>query len=552
MKKTILAMAMAAPLALSAASANAETLKIGMSQYPEGLHPVLVSNSAASYILSTAWRHSVIYGKDWQPYCNVCVEIPTFENGLAERYSREDGSDGIKLTVSIKDDLFWGDGTPVTSKDLQLGWEIERDERVGNPGLQEAQTMEKFVALDDKTFEVYLNKVSFKYRTDYFPDPMPAHIEGEIYRADPSSYSKTTKYATEPTNPGLFYGPYVLSKVSAGSFITVVRNPHWKGKSPAFDEIIFKTVENTSALEAHLLSGSVDYIPGELGLSLDQALQLEKRQGDKFKFHFEPGLLYEHLDTTMDNPHLAKKEVRQALMYGANRQQLVDKLFMGKQPIAHTNTSPRDFGYSEDVKQYEYNPNKAKELLNQAGYTLKNGVMVDGEGNELHLELMTTAGNKTRELVQQVLQSQWKQIGVKVSIVNQPARVYFGETLTQRKHKGLAMFAWYSAPENPPRTTLHSNSIPTEANSWSGQNYIGYKNPEMDALLEKVEAELDDKKRESIFRDIQNIYAEDLPALPLYFRSDSFVMPKWLEGVTPTGHMFASSNWVEEWYSTKK
>ncbi|WP_163392291.1 peptide ABC transporter substrate-binding protein [Enterovibrio norvegicus] len=551
MNKTLLTLAIAAPVAFSSVSVSADTLKIGMSQYPEGLHPTLVSNVAASYVLNTAYRKTVIYGKDWQPQCNVCVEIPTFENGLAKRITREDGSEGIKLTVTVRDDLFWGDGTPLTTKDIQLGYEIQKDERVGNPGLQEAKTMEKLVLLDDKTFEVYLSKVSFKYRTDYFPDPLPEHVEGALYRADPTNYSKTTKYATDPTNAGLYYGPYVLNKVSPGSFITAQRNPHWKGQPPAFDELVFKTVENTSALEAHLLSGSVDYLPGEIGLSLDQVLQIEKRHGKKFNVHYEPGLLYEHLDTTMNNPHLAKKEVRQALLYGANREQLVDKLFSGKQPVADTNTSPRDLGFYPEVKRYEYNPEKAKSLLKQAGYTEKNGVMVDADGNELHIELATTAGNKTRELVQQVLQSQWKKIGVKVSINNQPARVYFGDTLTQRKHKGLAMFAWYSAPENPPRTILHSNSIPTEDNGWSGQNYIGYQNPKMDALLERVEAELDDEKRKAIFFEIQKIYAEDLPALPLYFRADSFVMPKWLEGVTPTGHMFASTNWVEEWTTTK-
>ncbi|WP_028024124.1 peptide ABC transporter substrate-binding protein [Enterovibrio calviensis] len=551
MKKTILALAMAAPLALSAASASAETLKIGMSQYPEGLHPILVSNVAASYILSTAHRGTVIYGKDWLLQCNACVEVPSFENGLAERIKLEDGSEGIKMTVTIPDDLFWGDGVPVTTKDMKLGFDIATDKRVGNPGLQEAKTMEKLVLLDDKKFEVYLNKITFKYNT-FVPTPMPAHVEGDLYAKDPTSYSKTTKYATEPTNPGLYFGPFVLSKVNAGSFITAEQNPHWKGKSPAIDEIIFKAVENTSALEAHLLSGSVDYLPGELGLSLDQVLQLEKRHGNKFNVHYEPGLLYEHLDTTMDNPHLAKKEVRQALLYGANRQQLVDKLFAGKQPIADTNVSPRDTTFFADVKRYEYNPEKAKQLLLDAGYTLKNGVMVDGDGNALQIELMTTAGNKTRELVQQVLQSQWKQIGVKVNINNQPARVYFGETLNKRKHKGLAMFAWYSSPESPPRTTLLSTNIPTEENGWSGQNYIGYTNPAMDELLNKVEAELDTEKRKKIFHDIQNIYAEDLPALPLYFRADSFVMPKWLEGVTPTGHMFPSTNWVEEWYTTKK
>ncbi len=136
MNKTLLTLAIAAPVAFSSVSVSADTLKIGMSQYPDGLHPTLVSNVAASYVLNTAYRKTVIYGKDWQPQCNVCVEIPTFENGLAKRITREDGSEGIKLTVTVRDDLFWGDGTPLTTKDIQLGYEIQKDERVGNPGLQ--------------------------------------------------------------------------------------------------------------------------------------------------------------------------------------------------------------------------------------------------------------------------------------------------------------------------------------------------------------------------------------------------------------------------------
>nr|WP_283130553.1 hypothetical protein [Enterovibrio norvegicus] len=145
MKKTILAMAMAAPMALSAASASAETLKIGMSQYPEGLHPTLVSNVAASYVLSTSYRNSVIYGKDWLLQCNTCVEVPTFENGLAQRITLEDGREGIKMSVAIADDLFWGDGTPVTTKDILLGYQVSVDERVGNPGLLWMTKISKYI-----------------------------------------------------------------------------------------------------------------------------------------------------------------------------------------------------------------------------------------------------------------------------------------------------------------------------------------------------------------------------------------------------------------------
>jgi peptide/nickel transport system substrate-binding protein len=149
--------------------------------------------------------------------------------------------------------------------------------------------------------------------------------------------------------------------------------------------------------------------------------------------------------------------------------------------------------------------------------------------------------------VEQVLQSQWKAAGVDVRIRNQPARVLFGETLSRRRFSGMAMFAWFSAPESVPRTTLHSSEIPSDANGWSGQNYTGFRNPAMDATIEAIEIELDDGKRRQLWAQLQEIYAEQLPALPLWFRANPFVLPSWLEGVRPTGHQFPTTLWVEEW-----
>ena len=85
----------------------------------------------------------------------------------------------------------------------------------------------------------------------------------------------------------------------------------------------------------------------------------------------------------------------------------------------------------------------------------------------------------------------------------------------------MAMFAWISAPENVPRTTLHSDEIPTEANGWAGQNDTGFRNAEMDGLLDELERELDRDRRKTMWQRLQQIYAEELPALPLYFRSDA-------------------------------
>src|SRR6516165_6133902 len=101
---------------------------------------------------------------------------------------------------------------------------------------------------------------------------------------------------------------------------------------------------------------------------------------------------------------------------------------------------------------------------------------------------MTTAGNRSRELVEQVLQSQWRHIGIDIKIKNEPARVLFGETLRHRRFD-LAMYAWISSPENVPRSTLFSDEIPDEANAFAGQNVAGFKNTEMDRLIDTIEVD---------------------------------------------------------------
>ena len=129
----------------------------------------------------------------------------------------------------------------------------------------------------------------------------------------------------------------------------------------------------------------------------------------------------------------------------------------------------------------------------------------------------------------------------------QMPRVFFAETLSRRRFQGLALFAWISAPESVPRSSLHSDEIPREDRNWSGQNYGGFRNAEMDALTHAIPEELDVTQRRAMWRRLQAIYAEDLPAIPLWFRADAHVWPQWLDGVRPTGHLNVSTLWAEQW-----
>ncbi len=522
-------------------------LVIGITQYPSTFHPNIDSMLAKSYVHGLTRRPITSIDANWKTVCMLCETLPTLENGGAKLEKTPDGKDGIAVTYKILDAAKWGDGTPVSVDDVIFTWDIGKHPKSGVSAQEGYRRILSIDKIDDKTFTLHVDRRTFDYNDISSLNLIPAHIDRVKFQ-DPGAYRTQTAFDTDPNNPGLFMGPYVMTDQKTGSHLVFERNPKWWGKKPAFDKITVRVIENTATLEANLLSGGVDMISGELGLSVDQALAFEKRHGEKFNITYKPGLIYEHIDLMLDNPILMDKRVRQALMYALDRKAISEQLFGGKQPVAHSSINPLDWVFDPNVPKYPFDLAKANALLDWAGWSKKiKGIRMNALGEPLRFELMTTAGNRTRELVEQVLQSQWKAAGIDIRIKNEPARIFFGETVTKRKFEAMAMFAWISAPEVVPRSTLHSDDIPSAENNWAGQNYTGYRNPDMNALLEDIETELDREKRKALWHRLQEIYATDLPALPLYFRANAFILPKWLDGVTPTGHQFPTTLWVEDW-----
>jgi peptide/nickel transport system substrate-binding protein len=525
-----------------------ERLTIGITQYPSNLHPNIDSMAAKSYVNGFTHRPITQFDADWELQCWLCLKLPDIEAGTAEVVERDDGTQGVKVTYTLHPDARWGDGTPVTTEDVAFTIEVGKHPESGVSNAELYRRIEALEIHDDKTFTIEDEKLTFLYPGINDLRLLPAHLERPVFEADPASYRNRTLFDTDPANPGLAMGPYRIASLETGSFIVLERNPEWWGEPPAFDEIVIRTIENTAALEANLLSGEIDMIEGSLGLALDQATAFEARHGDRFDVFYKPGLVYEHIDFNLDNPILADRRVRHALIKSLDREALTRQLFDGRQSVANTSVNPLDWVHTEDVPTYALDLEAAQALLDEAGWgEIKGGIRHNAEGQPLRLTLMTTAGNRTRELVQQVLQSMWQRAGVDVRIHNEPPRVFFGETMNHRRFPALAMYAWISSPENVPRTTLHSNAIPSEDNAWSGQNYPGFENDRMDELIDEIEITLDRDAREQLWHELQRLYAEELPALPLYFRADAHIWPRWLDGVTPTGHLGATSLTVENW-----
>ena len=524
-----------------------DKLVIGITQFPSTFHPNIDSMAAKSYILAMTARPFTVFDANWELICMLCTELPTLENGLAKKERTPGGKQGVAVTYSIQPKALWGDGVAVSTKDVLFTWKVGRHPKSSVGNMELYRSIYKIDVKDEKTFTFHFDKLTFDYNSINDFILIPAHID-EANFSNPEVYKNRTAFDTDTLNKGLYFGPYKITEVAPGSHVVLDRNPTWYGKSPAFNRIVVRAIGNTAAMEANLVSGGLDMIAGELGLSIDQAISFEKRHKQKYNVIYQPGLVYEHIDLNLENPLLQDIRIRKALIYAIDRKAISESLFGGRQPVAHSSVNPLDWVFAEDVPKYAYDPEKTAALLDEAGWSIKNrGVRTNAKGQELTFEIMTTAGNRTRELVQQILQSQWKAVGFDIKIKNEPARVFFGRTMTERRYSGLGMYAWMSSPENVPRTTLHSEHIPTKANNFAGQNYTSFKNAEIDELLETIETQLDKSKRKELWRRLQHIYANELPVLPLYFRANAYILPKWLTGVEPTGHQYSTTLWVENW-----
>ena len=494
-------------------------------------------------VLGLTRRPFTVYDADWKLVCMLASRCRPSRRARPE--TTPDRKPGMAVTYEIRPEARWGDGTPITTRDVTFTWQVGRHPKSGVMPQEFYPSLYRIDAADDRTFTLHFDKRLFDYNAIDSLELLPAHIEGEAF-ADPEAYQFRTRYATETTNKGLYNGPYVIAEVVAGSHVVLTRNPEWWGEPPAFSRIAVRSIDNTAALEANLLSGAIDMIAGEIGLNVDQAVALEARQGGRFRVILQAGAGLRARRRQSRQPDARRPPgspgaALRARPAGNRRPAL-------RRPAAdrrHQREPARP-----DVRggRPAYDADAAARLLDEAGWgRLANGVRVDAAGTPLRLEIMTTAGDRTRELVQQVLQSQWKRAGIDVRIRNQPARVFFGDTVSRRRFSALAMFAWISAPESVPRTTLHSNEIPTAKNGWAGQNYGGFRNAEADTLIDAIEVELDEGKRRALWRTLQATYAEELPSLPLFFRANPFVLPPWLKGLVATGHQYPTTLWVENW-----
>ena len=185
--------------------------------------------ASKSYVLGLTQRPFTTYDQKWELVCMLCIELPTLENGKAVAEDAPGGKHGVALTYTIRPDATWGDGTPITTKDVLFTWEVGRHPKSGVGNAELYRRIWQVDVIDDKTFTLHDEKLGFSYNAINDFRLLPEHLERKVFEADPDTYRNRTLFDTDPTNPGLAFGPYRIAQIVPGSQIVLERNPTWWG-----------------------------------------------------------------------------------------------------------------------------------------------------------------------------------------------------------------------------------------------------------------------------------------------------------------------------------
>ena len=401
------------------------------------------------------------------------------------------------------------DGKPVTAQDVKWTYESVINQSVQNTKASGYSAVERIDAPDAQTVIFHLKEPNGGLFDNLNLGIVPTGADANAMKTKPIST-----------------GPYSVVEYRTDEAVELEANEHWLHGVPKIKHITVRVIPDETTRVLELRRGSIDFevnaIPFE---SVKEFENSPKHQVVK-----KPGSVWQYIAFNLKNPILKKVEVRRAIAHAIDRQKIANDLLGGHGVPTDTMFAQGHWVRAENLPTYAYDPARAKQLLDQAGYKDPDG---DGPQSRFSLNFKTSTSNEANQravAVQQML----KQVGIDMKIAST-------ETGTFMEDIGKGNFDMYSLSRNGIQDPdfyyiiFHSKNFPPE-----GQNRGYYSNPKVDALIMQGRATFDRSKRKQIYADIQRIVQEDLPYVSLYHQINVAVMEKDLNGYV----MYPAGFWL--------
>jgi peptide/nickel transport system substrate-binding protein len=316
-------------------------------------------------------------------------------------------------------------------------------------------------------------------------------------------------------------GPFRFVSAEPDKEVVIERNDDYWGQKAQLNRVRFAVVPDATTRTLELRKGSADI--AVTSLSGDTVLALGRESN--LKVVHAPGTVVGYLAFNTREPILKDVRVRQAVAYAIDRTAIIHYLFRDFARPAYSLLPPESWAYNGDVPHYDYNPDRARQLLEQAGYPAVNGV-------RFHLTMKTSTEESPR-LVAAVLQQQLREVGIALDIRTFEFATFLSDVI--RGAYQVHTLRWVGGNEDPDifEYVFHSAKF-----SPKGGNRTYYANPRVDALIDQARAEPDQNARRQIYLEVQRILADDLPYINLWYLDNVMVHTKRVRNLTlnPSGN----------------
>ena len=411
---------------------------------------------------------------------------------LAERW--DVSPDGKTWTFHLRRNVKWHDGAPFTAEDVKFTFDAILNPKVNSVRrsdfIIDGQPIE-FKVIDKHTIQAILPQPFAPFLINAGIGIIPKHLlEGkDINKAD---------FNRQPIGTG----PFSFKEWRSGDHVTVVRNPDYYLGKPLLAQIIYKEIPDENSRLVALEADEID----ETDIPPKDYARMKTAKG--VNVYEYDALLYTYLGFNLASPKFANPKVRQALAYATDKKQLVDLIFKGLASPAYAPSAPVSWAYSDRVTRYDYNPEKAKQLLKAVGQ------------ENLEFTILVNQGNKEREKAAVILQQQYKKVGVRVNlrVLEWSALLKIVNAQKDPKDFDAVIMGWSLGLDPDAYSIWHSSQYP------QGFNFVKYNNPEVDKLLAAGRTTIKKSDRRQIYRQLWNLIAADQPYIFLWY-------PKTVSGI---------------------
>ena len=522
----------AAAEAAEVLAAKPNVITMTFFEEPDNLNRAYTNMWYATLVLDLSHPGLWSYDDQLKPSLEMAAQFPTRENGLISE-------DGLTITIPLNKDAKWSDGEPVTADDFVFTYEM-----IVNPANTVQSTwpyedyLESVTAQDDHTLVLKFTEPFAPWSTTIFYDcVLPEHILRPVFEAE-----GTIDNADWNRNPTVNNGPFVLKEWVAASHMILEANAnYWRGR-PALDEIHIMIVPDDEAQMAAIKTGDTDIgiflsyadIPTIEALEDVDLVMVLSGYNESWFFNL-------NTDATAPkagHPALQDVRVRQAIAYAVDFDAICEELLYGKTypPATYWEETPYNY---PDANLYKYDPDKARELLDEAGWVDSNGDGTrDKDGVELVLVYSTTAGREVREQTQVVAQQYLADVGIGITIQNNSY-----DTMWNSYGDGgpiatgnFDIAEWSDNPDfpDPNEDQWLCDEIPSDE-SPDGLNWYGVCDEELDALFKAQAVEADPDKRIQLYHDIGKMMSEKVYWLGVWHDNDLWSLNKRAKNVRVSG-----------------